>query len=138
MLKDVAVKYYRNGYNCAESILQAGNEYYHLGLHEKDMIMAAAFGGGFQVGDICGALSGAACVISSRYVETKAHDYKDMREITQKLVSAFQERMGSRLCSQIKPVFHTKETKCENAVAISAEVLEQVIQEWDEAQKQRS
>ncbi|RHO30092.1 C-GCAxxG-C-C family protein [Amedibacterium intestinale] len=112
MLKDVAVKYYRNGYNCAESILQAG--------------------------DICGALSGAACVISSRYVETKAHDYKDMREITQKLVSAFQERMGSRLCSQIKPVFHTKETKCENTVAISAEVLEQVIQEWDEAQKQRS
>ena len=47
MLKDVAVKYYRNGYNCAESILQAGNEYYHLGLHEKDMIMAAAFWGGF-------------------------------------------------------------------------------------------
>ena len=67
-------------------------------------------------------LSGAACVISSRYVETKAHDYKDMREITQKLVFTFQERMGSRLCSQIKPVFHTKETKCENTVAISAEV----------------
>ena len=75
MLKEVAIKYYRMGYNCAESIIRAGNEVYDLGLHDKDMNMTAAFGGGFQIGDVCGALSGAACVISSRYVETKAHDY---------------------------------------------------------------
>lgn len=43
--------------------------------------------------------AGAACVISSRYVETKAHDYADMRPLTQKLVIAFQKRMGSRLCA---------------------------------------
>lgn len=136
MLKDVAVKYYLEGYNCAESIIRAGNEYYGLNLHENDMKMTAAFGGGFQIGDVCGALSGAACVISCKYVEVKAHDQKEeLRAITQKLVLSFQKTLGSRLCAQIKPVFHSKEMKCQKTVAKSAEVLEQVINEWDEAHK---
>lgn len=136
MLTEVAIKYYRMGYNCAESIIRAGNEVYDLGLHEKDMKMTAAFGGGLQIGDVCGALTGAACVISARYVETKAHDYADMRPLTQKLVIAFQKRMGSRLCAQIKPVFHDKELKCENTVATAAGVLEQVITDWDKEHQQ--
>lgn len=131
MLKEAAVAYYQKGYNCAESMIRAGNDVYKLGLHDHDMKMTAAFGGGFQIGDVCGALSGAACVISSRYVETRAHDCSDLRALTQKLVITFQKRMGSRLCSQIKPHFHSAEQGCENTVAISAEVLEQVIQEWD-------
>ncbi|MDD3049161.1 MAG: C-GCAxxG-C-C family (seleno)protein [Bacilli bacterium] len=135
MLKEAAIKFYQQGYNCAESILHAGNEVYGLDLHEEDMRMVAAFGGGFQIGDVCGALSGAACVISSKYVENKAHDYVDMRALTQKLVLAFQKRLGSRLCAQIKPTFHSKELKCQNTVAVSAEVLEQVIEEWEEMHK---
>ena len=42
MLKDYAIKYYyEDGYNCAEGILRAGNDYYHLGLHHEDMKMIA-------------------------------------------------------------------------------------------------
>ena len=96
------------------------------------MCIRDSFGGGFQIGDVCGALCGAACVISARYVETKAHDYADLRPLTQKLVIAFQTRMGSRLCAKVKPVFHTKESKCEPTVKAAAEVLEAIIQEWDE------
>ncbi|MGX8834509.1 C-GCAxxG-C-C family (seleno)protein [Amedibacillus sp. YH-ame6] len=132
MLKEVAIKYYKQGYNCSESILRAGNEVYDLGLHDKDMVMCAAFGAGFQIGDVCGALCGAACVISSRYVEMKAHDCEDLRPLTQKLVIAFQKKLGSRVCTQIKPNFFTPEMRCERTVATGAEVLESVIQEWDE------
>ena len=32
MLKDLAAKYYQQGYNCAETIIRAGNKYYNLGL----------------------------------------------------------------------------------------------------------
>ena len=131
MLKECAVKYYREGYNCAESILRAGNEVYDLGLHDKDMIMTAGFGGGLQIGDICGALNAAVCVLSSKYVETKAHDCDFLRPLIQKMVISFQKKMGSRQCAHIKPVFHTKEMKCENTVAISAEVLEEVVNEWE-------
>lgn len=132
MLKDIAEKYYDLGYNCAEALIRAGNDYYELQLNEHDMRMTAAFGGGFQIGDVCGALSGSACVISARYVEVKAHDHnEELRALTQKLVLAFQKRMGSRLCAQVKPAFYTKETKCKNTVSVSAEVLEEVICEWD-------
>ena len=103
MLAETAVKYYHMGYNCAESIIRAGNEVYGLDLHDRDMKMTAAFGGGFQIGDVCGALCGAACVVSARYVETKAHDCSFLRTLTQKLVIAFQNKMGSRLCAKIKP-----------------------------------
>ena len=37
MLDKIAEKYYDKGYNCAESIVHAGNELYHLGLSEHDM-----------------------------------------------------------------------------------------------------
>lgn len=68
MLKDIAEKYYIQGYNCAESLIRAGNEYYNLNLDENALKMTGAFGGGFHVGDVCGALSGSACVISSKYI----------------------------------------------------------------------
>lgn len=132
MLKEAAIKYYQEGYNCAESMIRAGNEVYGFHLHEADMRMTAAFGGGFQIGDVCGALSGAACVISCKYIETKAHDNQvELRAVTQKLVLAFQKRLGSRLCAQVKPAFYSKEVKCQNTVAVAAEVLEQVINEYE-------
>ena len=132
MLKEVAIRYYQEGYNCSESIIRAGNEVYNLQLHDRDMIMTAAFGGGFQIGDVCGALSGAACVVSARYVESKAHDCEELRPLTQKLVLAFQKRLGSRLCAQIKPNFHTPEKKCMETVAVGAQVLEEVLAQWEQ------
>ena len=58
MLKDLAAKYYQQGYNCAETIIRAGNKYYNLGLDENAFRITGAFGGGLQVGDVCGALTG--------------------------------------------------------------------------------
>lgn len=133
MLKDVAELYYAKGYNCAESLIHAGNDYYNLGLSEHDMRMTAAFGAGLQIGDVCGALNASACIISARYVEVKAHDQPvELRTLTQRLVIAFQKRMGSRVCAKIKPVFHTPELRCLNTVKTAADVLEEVINEWDQ------
>lgn len=134
MLEEVARKYYKEGYNCAESMIRAGNEVYNLGLHDKDMIMTAAFGGGMQLGDVCGALTGACCVISARYVETKAHESSIIRPLTQKLVIAFQKEMGSRVCAKIKAVHFSKELHCQNTVGLAASVLEKVIEDWDKEQ----
>ena len=131
MLKDLAEKYYKQGYNCAESIIRAGNEYYDLKLDEQAFRMTGAFGGGLQVGDICGALSGSACVISSKYIETKAHECTDLKPIMLKLVRAFQSQFSSRLCCQIKAKFFSKEVHCQNTVALASDVLEKVIAEYE-------
>ena len=51
MLKDFISKYYFDqNYNCAESILRAGNDYYNLGLHDNDMKLVGCFGAGIQCG----------------------------------------------------------------------------------------
>ena len=131
MLEDVARKYYKMGYNCAESMIRAGNEYYNLGLHDKDMNVMAPFGSGMQVGDVCGALTGACCVIGAKYVETKAHDFQGIKKLTPKLIRAFQQELGSRLCAQIKPKHYTKEFHCQDTVGLAASVLEKVIIDWE-------
>lgn len=136
MLKDLAEKYYKQGYNCAESIIRAGNEYYNLGLDDKACRMTGAFGAGMQVGDICGALAGSTCIVSSKYIETKAHDSTDVRPVMLKLVRAFQAQFSSRVCSQIKPKFFSKEVACLNTVTLSAEVLENVLSDYEKSKQQ--
>lgn len=132
MLRDVAKKYYDMDYNCAEAIVHAGNEYYGLGLCDHDMRMAAAFGAGLQVGDVCGALTGSACVISAKYIENRAHEQKkELHDVTLKLVREFQQKLGSRLCAKVKAVHFSKEVRCLNTVLLAADVLEQVIREFD-------
>ena len=46
MLKDEIGKYYFDGnYNCAETIIRAGNDYYQLGLHDEGKLAEAAMQG---------------------------------------------------------------------------------------------
>lgn len=137
MLEKIAEKYYEKGYNCAESIVHAGNEAYHLGLSEHDMRMAAAFGAGLQVGDVCGVLTGAACVLSCMFVETKAHDSDFLKPAVMKMVREIQKEYGGRTCAQIKPKYFNKDVRCKNTVMEGAKVLERVIAELNEEEKQK-
>lgn len=132
MLEQLAEKYYNQGYNCAESIVHAGNEAYQLGLSEHDMRMAAAFGAGLQVGDVCGVLAGAGCVLSCLYVETRAHESAVIRPAVTKMVRELQKEYGGRTCAQIKPKYFNKEIRCKNTVLAGAKVIERVIGELDQ------
>lgn len=132
MLKDVVEKYYfSQNYNCAEAIIHGANEYYDLGLHEKDMIMAAGFGAGMQTGNTCGTLLSAISILSLRYVEAKAHESKDIHDVTLMLTRKMKERMGSTLCCEIKPKFFNPEIRCKNTVDLACDTLEEVIAEYD-------
>ena len=113
MLKDVYAKYYFEGnYNCAETIIRAANEYYELGLHDRDMIMVGAYGAGIQCGNTCGAVLSAAAVLSMKYVEAKAHESEDIRPVVMKLMRKFQAKYGSTLCKEIKPQSFKPEYRC--------------------------
>ena len=60
-LEATVKKYYEvSYYNCSETIIHAGNEYYQLGLQEEDMKMLAGFGSGMYCGTTCGTLIAAA------------------------------------------------------------------------------
>jgi len=134
-LKEVAMKYYLNeNYNCAETVLRAGNEYYNLGLHDYDMKLVGCYGAGIQTGNTCGAFLGAAAILSMKYIEAKAHESADIRPAAMLLTRRFNEVFPSTLCREIKPVFFNKEIRCRKTVETACDVLEQVIAEY-EAQK---
>ncbi len=93
MLKEICEKYYyEQNYNCAETLIRAANEYYDLGLHDRDMIMLGGYGAGIQTGNTCGAVLAAVSVLSMKYVEQKAHESKDIKPVTTLLIREFNEK----------------------------------------------
>ena len=132
MLKDLIGKYYFDGnYNCAETILRAGNEYYNLGLHDRDMITAAAFGAGIQTGNTCGAVLTGASILSMKYVEAKAHESEDIKPIVTLMIRKFNEAYGSILCKDIKAQSFKPEYRCLKTVEKACDIIEETIAEYD-------
>lgn len=131
MLKDIYSKYYYEGnYNCAETIIRAGNEYYNLGLHDRDMIAFGGFGGGIQTGNTCGAILAAVSVLSMLYIEKTAHESADIKPVTQALMREFKKKYGSTLCKDIKPQSFDLKIRCKNTIESACDILEQVINEY--------
>ncbi|MBR4573307.1 MAG: C_GCAxxG_C_C family protein [Lachnospiraceae bacterium] len=128
MLKDVYEKYYYEGnYNCAETIIRAGNEYYDLGLHDRDMIAFGGFGAGIQTGNTCGAVLAAVSVLSMKYIEKNAHESKDIKPVTTALIREFNNKYGSILCRDIKPLSFKPDIRCKNTIEAACDILERVI-----------
>lgn len=133
MLKDYITKYYfEQNYNCAETIIRAANEYYDLKLHDRDMIMVGAYGGGIQSGNTCGAVLSAVSVLSLKYVEAKAHESEDIRPVVQKLLRKFNDKYASILCKDIKPQSFDPEYRCKMTVEVACDILEETIREYEE------
>lgn len=132
MLKDLYEKYYYDmNYNCAETLIRAGNEYYELGLHDKDMISFGGFGAGIQTGNTCGAILSAVAILSMKYVEKNAHESKDIKPATEALIRKFNDRYGSVLCRDIKPQSFKPDVRCKATVETTCDILESVIEEYD-------
>lgn len=129
-LTDLALENYAAGYNCSEAIIRACDAYYGLNLHEEDLKMMAGFGSGMYTGLTCGALCASIAALSKMTVETKAHDHLDtLRPYSQKVVAAFNKKLGATQCAQVKPVHYTKAFKCRETVRLASESLEEVMDE---------
>ena len=136
MLKDAAKKYYiEQNYNCAETLLRAGNEYYGLRLGEREMTMVGAFGGGIQTGSVCGALLSACALLSLRYVEKRAHESTDIKPVVQQMIRRFEEKMGSTLCREIKPRVFRPDVRCMDTVDAACDALEATIAAYEASEK---
>lgn len=132
MLKDTFEKYYYDmNYNCAETLIRAANEYYDLGLHDRDMIAFGGFGAGIQTGNTCGAILAAVSVLSMKYIEKNAHESRDIKPVTTEFIRRLNAEYGSILCKDIKPQSFQPDIRCRATVETVCDVLEQVIAEHD-------
>ena len=134
MLKDVVRKYYtEQDFNCAESISRGANEYFALGLDESALRMLGGFGGGCCAGRLCGACAGSVAVLSSVFIQTRAHQEEAARDHVRDFMEAFIEVLGSDLCDELKKKYWDGEresAKCLLTVEKAADLLEEKIAQY--------
>lgn len=113
--------------NCAERILYGANQAYGLGLDHQALKMAAGFGGGMGIENVCGTLTASVMVLSSLFIKERAHESKKIKELTKELFTRFEKEMGSILCEPLKKEYRTEEKKCQYIIFKAAQILDEII-----------
>lgn len=127
MLKDRVRDYYLNhNLNCAETILHAANDEYHLELSEEAYKLIGGFGGGMGCGQACGALCAGVAVISKLCIEESAHMSKALKGNSTALVAEFKKEFGSTMCKDIMVKYKKPDVRCLETVELAADILDKV------------
>ena len=138
---DKACKNFREGYNCAQSVLLAFSDV--IGFDKETTLkLASSFGGGMgRLREVCGALSSTFMIagILKGYTTPNNDEIKGNHyALIQSLGNEFKEKCGSLLCRDILgleegadspiPSARTEqyyaERPCENCIRIASEIIE--------------
>jgi C_GCAxxG_C_C family probable redox protein len=117
--------------NCAEALLRGCNERYTLGITDDDMRLASGLGGGVQIKDICGALTGAVLACGKLFIKERAHESEILKVIVPKFLERFKQEYGSIECSQLREMYHSDQYGCLKTVELASEVFEQIVTEHE-------
>lgn len=130
MLKDrVGAYYLEKNYNCAEAMIRAINDEYHLALDEEGMKLVGGFGGGMGYGLTCGALSAAIAALGKLCIGSKAHETAGFKELCADYAQAFRKREGEVDCSTLKPKYFVPGQRCLKTVELAAELFDEFVKE---------
>ena len=139
-----AKELFLSGCNCSQSVFCAWAD--ELGFDEKTaMKLSCGFGGGVgRLREICGAVSGAAMVLSMRFSGEDGRDRASVYGMIQDFANRFQAETGSVICRVMlgldentpkSPVPEERNEKyyqkrpCAELVCLAAEKLEEVLDE---------
>lgn len=141
--QDKALKYFRNKFNCSQSVLTVFGK--DFGISKKDCLkIACAFGGGMgRQQHTCGAVTGALMVLGLKYGKT-LYDPEEKKEFTyaktREFFKEFEKLNGSTLCKDLlngldmnDPEDHKKimeqklfDIQCEKYVADAVKIIERI------------
>lgn len=124
-IKEKANSYHDKGYNCAQAVLAACEEY--TGLDEKTALaISGGFGGGLRSGEICGAISGAVMAIglANPYIDCTDQEAKDkIAALAKECVARGKELFDCVRCEEMKGVKFT----CHYFIGEMAAIAEEMI-----------
>lgn len=138
-----AVAFFKQGFNCSQSVLQAHCEQFDLD-HKTAIKIAEGFGGGMgSMGEVCGAVAGAYMVLGLKQGRINADDREAKirtAELVREFTRRFQERNSSYLCKDLLGVEIDTPVKqraaresglfttiCPKMVRDAAEILEEIL-----------
>jgi len=137
----VAVETFRDGINCTQAILAAWGSRHGLD-RDTAMKLGGAFGSGMNMGETCGAVTGALMIIGLRHAKVSKAGFlsRDRTEReTLEFIERFKTRNGTVSCKELlgcdlgTPEGRTAarrdrsfKTRCPNFVRDAAEILEEM------------
>lgn len=139
----LAKKYFECGYNCAQAVAMAFEEYTNF---DKETLaaMTLGFGGGMgRMREVCGSFSGMVLIISLIYGSGTAdgENKKKVYKIIQELAEEFKKENGSIVCRELlglrenehggdpekRTQNYYKKRPCVQIVAGAADILENYL-----------
>lgn len=142
--RELAMDYFKKGYNCAQSVVLAFEDTVSIDKNELTKL-ASSFGAGMgRLREVCGAVSGMFMVAGLLYGYDDPNDAKGKEEHyerIQELAKKFEEKNGTIVCRNLlglnvqhdspKPEARTneyyKKRPCAELVGDAAEILEEYI-----------
>lgn len=139
---ETAASLFKQGFNCAQSLLAAYSKDFNL-KQETALKIAGAFGGGMaRTGETCGFVTGALMIIGLKYGMSEAGDKKaktQTYETAQKFMEDFKLRNHSIICMELLG-FNISPTKnltpemnrfimsqCPKFIQDSVEILDKIL-----------
>ncbi len=132
-MKDLAVKYFMEGYSCSESIVQAAIDKGYVS--KETLSIATPFSGGMGVRCLCGAVAGAQIVIGAIFgKDNNERDGKKARALAKEYNELFSQKYKVNCCKVLSAGFsdfHSLERRkhCSSIVNDSCTILENILKE---------
>ncbi|MFD3158538.1 C-GCAxxG-C-C family (seleno)protein [Haloimpatiens sp. FM7330] len=130
MLTEIIKKYRdksRYDLSCSETMIYAANEAYNLNLDKKTLKALAPFSGGMFKEDTCGALTGSLAVLGILFTNEVAHKSDHLKELVQEFHNKFEEKLKSRNCAELKPMYRSETKGCNDIIYTSGEILDKIV-----------
>lgn len=128
MLKDKALEYFKNGYSCSESVIQACID---EGLCTPELLpCATAFSSGMSSGCACGTVTASQMVSGCHFGRNNRFGNPvTAREKAAKIVEEFKKRNKVTCCKVLCAGFEGSARKehCSKFVSDACEILEEII-----------
>ena len=128
-MKEIAVKYFMEGYSCSESVVQAAVDKGYVG--QEALAIATSFSGGMGVRCLCGAVAGSQMVIGAMFGKNSERDGKKARVLAKEFNEKFAQKYKVNCCKVLSSGydFHSPERKahCSSMVGDCVEILNEII-----------
>jgi|GEM_PF-4251139 len=129
-MENKALNYYKNGFNCVQSILKSCNEELKLTENENELLKATmGLGTGMFLGETCGAVTGAIMALSLKLGSSESSDKENMRKVFKQIKifeTNFKANNCSMNCKELKTVY---KIDCEKVIKDSALQIKKQIEE---------
>ncbi len=119
-MRDKAVFYYNEGYNCSQCILKAAEYAFQIPISRQCYSMCSTISTGFGTGGMCSVLVAGFMVFGLLFDEETA------KRLRIRLITLFQEKYDHINCSQLKQ-YRDAQGICSTIVGDTAEMIYKII-----------